>query len=301
MTTYRPTPEVGKILEWAKQEIGSVPYKVTARWTFYQIVQRYGLAKADYKRFMKWTSRARKAFWNGWHPDVLADDTRTVHVLDGGYPTPQAWIEHFIEEQCVLEVRSRQKNVVLVLYEAAAMTAQFEYYLGPLRVSYAPFRGDTSIPHKWGIAKRLERIHKARPKKPIVVLYFGDLDPKGLEIPNNALKDIWNWIEARDLGDTLDPVEQDGLEEWRSRNGKFRWIRVGLNEDQVQRLNIPENPEKPGTYQWEALSDAQAGELILEAVRRFWDEDVVRWLERDEVRAEERWRQIIRGALEGVV
>ncbi len=291
--TYRPSPEVSKILVWAREQIDNVPYEVTSRWAFYQVVQVRGVPKRLYRLFLKWTSRARKAFWNGWNPTTFSDDTREIDVRDGGYETPQEWINHFREEECYLAVASRQENIVLVLFEAAAMKSQFDYYLGPLRVSTAPFRGDASISHKWKIAKRLEALHKAHPEKSITVLYFGDLDPKGLEIPRNAMRDIWSWIRADDLGTTLNPKERKGREEWSGPGGKFRWIRVGLNQDQADALNIAENPEKPGTYQWEALNDEQAGQLILDAVREFWSEDVVREVDEEEQAATKRWQGAI--------
>ncbi len=312
--TYRPTPDVSKILEWAKQEIDAVPYEVTSRWAFYQVVQKYGIGKGMYRKFLKWTSRARKAFWNGWHPALLADDSRGIRLpvrtvaktenLDllmqgGGYDDPEEWFEHFPEERCTLSVQARQRDVLLVLFEAAAMSSQFDYYLDPLRVVTAPFQGDASIRHKWEIARFLDRQHKQYPDKRIVVLYFGDLDPKGLEIPRNALRDIWKWLGAEDIESELAYNvllgERMGLGEvWQDVDDKFRWIRVGLTPDQVGRLNIPENPEKPGAYQWEALSDAQAGRLILQTVHGFWKEDVVKEVEAAERRAERKWQGLLR-------
>ena len=82
--------------------------------------------------------------------------------------------------------------------------------------------------------------------KPIQILYFGDYDKKGLQIFNSALKDIRLWC-----------------------NVKFNVERVGLTLEQAQSLNIPDNPNKPNTYQWEALNDEQAGKLILDAVGRY--------------------------------
>ena len=289
MAEYRPTPEVAQILEWALGVVQSVPYEVTARWLFYRGLQRYGLGgKGSYKKFLKWTSRARKAFWNGWAPDTLTDDTRTITRLGDGYESEAEWIESMKDREPVLNARSRQKNIVLVLFEAAAMSSQFDYCLAPLRVSMAPFKGDASIPHKWDIARWLTRQHERWIEKPIVILYFGDLDPKGLEIPTNALRDIWKWMEAPDLGDRL---VSDGPYSWTTPDGRFRWIRCGILPEQVQELSIPENPDKPGTYQWEALDDLQARTLILESVRRWWDPSVIEEIRREEEAAGRRWRE----------
>jgi len=121
------------------------------------------------------------------------------------------------------------------------MRGQFEYYTDhiPLR----PFGGDASIPFKWKIAKHLELVEKG---KPIIILYFGDLDPKGMIIPNSAKADIRRWCGRY-----------------------FKFIRCGLNPGHEVEFSLLENPEKPGTYQWEALDDDAAQELIFRSLARF--------------------------------
>ena len=125
------------------------------------------------------------------------------------------------------------------------MHGQFEYYTKDYRVSLQPFRGDCSIPIKWKLAKKLEQIAE-KYGKPIEILYFGDYDKKGLQIFNSALKDIRQWCKT-----------------------DFDVERIGLTIEQAQSMSIPENPNKPGTYQWEALNDEQAGQLIVNAVEKY--------------------------------
>jgi hypothetical protein len=123
------------------------------------------------------------------------------------------------------------------------MRGQFEYYTD--HITLRPFGGDPSIPYKWVIAKELEQASMTY-QTPITIIYFGDLDPKGLAIPESAVRDIRDWC-------TVD----------------FEFIRGGLNRGDEVKYGIPENPEKPGTYQWEALSDEVAGEVITGEVSRF--------------------------------
>ncbi len=42
----------------------------------------------------------------------------------------------------------------------------------------------------------------------------------------------------------------------------FSFERVGLTDQQVDDYGVPENPERPGTYQWEGLDDDAAQEMI---------------------------------------
>jgi hypothetical protein len=271
---YRSSPRIAEILNWCLKRVEAVPYRVTARWLFYRLVQERGFQKKQYKQFLKWTSNARKRFYKGWAPDMLADDTRTAHLRGYGYESPEAWMESFKREECVLDKYAVQQNICEIWFEAEAMFSQFSHYTGPYHVTLRPFKGDASIDYKWRIAKDLEDL--AWYNKPIIILYFGDLDPKGLEIPNNALKDIRAWCST-----------------------PFQLIRCGINKEHIQEYGLIENPEKPGTYQWEALNEAQAQKLILDNLERFWSLGAVKRVEDAEAKATQRWISLIENVLEG--
>lgn len=283
---YTPSPFVQEVLDWTLDQIKSVPYEVPSRWAFYRAEQQFGLGgKKSYKRFLAWTSRARKRLYGGWTPTTLLDDTRKIAPRGFGYSTPDDWINSLLSERCVLSKQAEQSNIILVLFEAEAMKRQFDYYLQPLYVSSVPFKGDTSIRAKWEIAKHLAELKNAYPDKPVIMLYYGDLDSKGLDIPRSALKDIYPWF-IQQLDTNLQakhgPLQlvrgalDEGEEVWANSDKSFTFYRVGLSKTQVKKLRpkIAENPEKPGTYQWEALNDKQAGMLIKDAVAKYWDEKI---------------------------
>ena len=119
------------------------------------------------------------------------------------------------------------------------MTQQFRLYTDGLTL--CPFGGQPSIPFKYQIAKYIEQQHE-KYQKDVMVLYFGDLDESGLKIFNTGEEDISKWCDA--------PIE---------------FIRCGLSDEQVRQYQIPENVDHPG-YQWEALTDEQAREIITEDV-----------------------------------
>jgi hypothetical protein len=263
---------VAEILKWCLGRVQSVPYRVTARWLFYRLVQEKGLQKREYKNFLKWASNARKRFYEGWSPDTLADDTRQARIRGFGYDTPSAWIESFKREQCVLDKYAAQEQIVEVWFEAEAMYSQFDHYTHPYYVTLRPFKGDTSINYKWQIAKDLERLAQ-KYEKPVVALYFGDFDRKGLEIPNNALKDIRAWCSVN-----------------------FTFIRCGINKEHLDMFNLPEQPERPGCYQWEALSEDAAQELIVNNLEKYWSLGAVKRIEQEEAQATARWIQLVGNA-----
>lgn len=137
-----------------------------------------------------------------------------------------------------------------------AIIGQLIYLSGRRHLSgKAAFHGDVSIDPKWQAAERLvsrwlkDGIHST-------ILYYGDLDRKGEQIPDSAWKDVQYFAACifteRGLLD-------EEFEDWKSQ---AKFIRIGLNREHVTTYNIPENPERPGTYQWEGLSDEGARELI---------------------------------------
>ena len=132
-----------------------------------------------------------------------------------------------------------------------------------------PFHGMPSIDYKYSIALELGTLAETY-GLPVVVLYFGDYDEGGLIIPETSLKDIRGWCAA-----------------------DFEYIRCGLNEGDNVRYEIPENFDKPDTYQWEALTDAAAADLITSNVGRYVDDDVIEAVGTEATAAEDRLRDFL--------
>lgn len=299
--TYNPEPDTAKILNWMLDKIKSVPYGVTLRWAFYQCVQELGLLKDDYARIKGYAANARKNFWNGWSPNTLVDDTRAIYKAGHGYTSFREWLTSLRKWEATYEVYPRQDNIVQIWFEAQAMYSQFEHYASPYRITLIPFKGDTSIRHKWDMAEYLAELYKEY-RKPIVILYFGDYEPhldrgsrgKGLTIPINALKDVRTWflihlhrMEVITWNDNEELKQQ--VEEYREL---IKFVRVGLNQEHIDQWHLPENPERQGEYQWEALGDEQARELIEDAITEHWDPEVINDIIEEEDADTIKWQKI---------
>ena len=124
-----------------------------------------------------------------------------------------------------------------------------QFRLCTKHVTLRPMGGQPSIPYKWRAAKELEQAAQAY-CKPLVILYFGDLDPAGQTISETVERDVKTWCEY-----------------------PFTFARCGLTPQQVRRYNVPQNLDKPGAYQWEALPDAGADEIITTALDKFLRRD----------------------------
>ena len=245
VSDYQPRGKTAEILDRAYALVNSVPYQVSARWLFYRLLQEgFYSTKADYaNKFLKAVSTARHAFYKGWKPDTLADETRESITGGDGWENERSWLEAVSEAKCKLDKWYSQPVYLECWYEARAMTDQFRHYTQ--NVTLRPMGGQPSIPYKWQAAKDLENA-AAEYGNPLVILYFGDLDPAGETISETIERDVREWCDS-----------------------DFDFIRCGLTADQVRKYNVPENIDHPNAYQWEAISDQAAQEIITGNLTRY--------------------------------
>jgi len=260
--------QIAELEQRARYHVDSVPYAVSLRWVFYRLMQD-GIysEKGDWNR---WKQQASKFRHNGtWPPDYLEDGTREI-VCRG---LDEAWTEKqvfdYLTDEDGLAVYfhdshfTKQEYYVELWFEARAMQAQFERYTE--EITLRPFGGDYTIGPKYQAARDLSRYGK-RFDKPVKVLYFGDHDRKGKQI-----------FHAATYG-------RKGCFKWCSVNVLFEFC--GLTEDQIDDFRargepIPENPDKPGQYQWEALTDSQAREIISHGVQENLDLTLIEEMEKE--------------------
>lgn len=279
MEEYRPHEKNRIILTRAWEHVQSIPYSATSRWLFYRLLQDGYYRKPDpprhddyHQKFLPLLSKARKRFYEEWRPDSIVDDTREAH-RDSQLPASTTeWLEALADWECVLDRWALQGRIGVVVFEADAMRRQFEWFV-PYVFSLWPFGGDPSIEYKWRLAQYIKDLDQ-RHQKPITLFYFGDLDKKGLEIASNALTDIYIW---------------SGVD--------FKAIRGGLNPGDEKRYDIPENFERPGQYQWVALTHKAAGDIIARTIEGFYEPGLTTELEQREQEATRRFREAIQSLL----
>ena len=273
--SYKAKPDTERVLDRALDYVHSVRYRVGLRWVFYRLLQDGTFQeKKDYKRLTTYTSRARKNFAHGWEPDTLTDDTRsallseregwyTLRFRGHGFASEEAWMAAVLKElNCPLDRWMTQPAYVELWFEAKAMLSQFRFYADE-NMPLLPFGGDVSINEKWVSSLRLLARWRSM-HKPVYVLYYGDLDNKGLLIPRSAERDV-RWFIRCAIHLTEGKSTDEAKQEAQSFFDDFHWLRMGLNREHVSRFSIPTNPDRPGSFQWEALDDAGAQTLITEA------------------------------------
>jgi len=270
---YQPNAKSLAILARGWKHVQSIPYAATSRWLFYRLLQD-GIYKDkdDYKgKFIPLFSRARHNYFEGWRPDTLTDDRRSPIEHKGVFVDVASWVEDMAAGGfvCSLDHFFSQDVYLEVWFEAEAMQNQFKYYVKG--VTLRPFSGMPSISYKYSIAQALEAAD-SKYDKPIVILYFGDYDNAGMTIPETSTNDIREWCSTN-----------------------FDFVRCGLNAGDNVRYNIPENFDKPGTYQWEGLSDRAARELITSSIEAYIDTDIISELESEGEQASELFDEYVKG------
>ena len=179
-----------------------------------------------------------------------------------------------------------QRTHVSVWVEKDALSGVFERPCSGRGVGLFACKGYPSHSALWQWLKGLERAtaaqsrtiwddegdaHECEPIEEAIVLYFGDHDPDGWQIPRSAEEAINAF--ARVQGLNVPPI---------------RFIRCGLNMDQIQEFNPPPFPAKPTSSRYEgyrdehattdaweldALSPADLERMIRDAIDDHWDQD----------------------------
>jgi hypothetical protein len=264
--TRRPNIDWPPISLWLLSQIKALPYSPSLRWAFYRILDNFGLAKNDWDRFKAVSSRWRKTGADGWAPDTLTDSIRSAVYGGFGPVAERSWRKAMIDGSPQSTVYNDLDFYVEVWFESEAMAGQFEYYLGkPYRITMRPFRGDYTIPMKWETAKHIDNMCEI--EKKVIILYFGDADEKGKIIPESALKDIREWCE-----------------------NDFEFVFGGLSVEQAVDLKLPENFERPGQWQWDALPDKAAGKIIMDTLKASVDVAALKNAVKKAEAREKKWR-----------
>jgi hypothetical protein len=252
-----PIKRTADLLDRALEIVESVPYTVTLRWLFYNLYQE-GWFKGDkakaYSNFSSTMSRLRHSpdtFQERW-PIELADDRRDPIIRTQGHTTAAEWLQSMADRvTCNIDKMTGQSTYILIAFEAEAMQSQFEHYTQEWGVGLWPLSGMTSIPYKKRLAQFITWA-TYRFDLPVTVLYFGDYDDAGMTIPESTFRHVRKWCEVN-----------------------FEAYRVGLSLDQVQKYKIQDDPGNPNKYQWEAVPDYAAKEIITGALKSTLDQDLI--------------------------
>jgi hypothetical protein len=224
---------------------------------------------------------------------AFEDRTRGMNRLDVGWRSDDpgswlaAWLKRAVEqsESYRLARWYGQPERVIVAVEKQALEGPFTTVCEELAVDLAVCRGYPSLSFLHEVAGALSVGDHERDGRLNVIVYFGDLDPSGLNIPETVERDLSGMFGQQ-----------------------FEFVRVALTQEQVEQYSLIPAPVKltdsraegfvaehgHEVYELDALEPGVLQDLIRSAVSEHFDEGADE--ERDE--AEEKGRTYIRGRLD---
>ena len=133
-----------------------------------------------------------------------------------------------------------------VAIEKKALQGVFEGPCLSAGVRLSPFKGSPSLTFLYEIGQEMEEEMELNGNPKSVILYYGDHDPTGMNIPEAAMNTILWEIGFPD---------------------EISLKRCGLNKDQALELGLPPDPAK--------LTDSRAAGYIREFGSQCWELDAV--------------------------
>lgn len=239
--------------------------KITIRGLHYQLVNR-GMFNTiqHYRRVVGAMTQAR---WDG----LIAFDAIIDHDREtiGRTAYEETDVDSEVEESMdtiryLLDAYNKnrwenQEYYVEVFIEKKALQGIFTKPCNELDVALNPCKGYASLTFIHDAYKRFKKAE--REGKQLVILYFGDYDPSGEDIPRSLVEN---------LGRMGVDVELD---------------RITLNKDQVIKWKLPPAPAKKGdsrTRNWDGLGQVELDavdpdklvEMVQDAVGKYFNTDL---------------------------
>lgn len=290
------------------QEYNEMGLKLTLRQLYYQFVHRK-LSENGQKHYKRIGNVLTKARYNGTFPvNGLEDRGRSVAKGDfvrddsvqGAMATAERWLRDTPEMACKRGRWFGQPKHVSVWVEKEALAGVFEPVCDALGVGWFACKGYPSVSALNSWLKHADSVEDVEER---VVLYFGDHDPDGWEIPRSCERGIKKLI-CLDYEHVVDEYQNDYSERLSREEAvesayfelaqagdipELTFKRVALNMDQIRQFNPPPFAAKMTSSRfksyfkehrtdkaWEldALDPQTLRALIEARVEREFDEDI---------------------------
>jgi len=279
------------IIENARKILSDYSGRITIRQLHYRLVAA-GMTNDTnhYKRVGKAMGKAR---WDGIISmdafvdreramfGVTEDETKDLQTeIERGKGQINGWMNAY-----TLNRWSNQENYIEVGIEKKALQGVFEDPCRSADVGLAPFKGYSSITFLHEAVSRFEDAI-ADGKIPII-LYFGDYDPSGLDIP-------------RSIRDSL------------SRMGVNVEVKIiALNPDQIREMDLPGVPAKvtdsrtnnwPGgeTVECDAVEPIKLAQMCRDAIEDHFDQKLYSKLKKQEFDEGTLYRKALKDYVSGI-
>lgn len=214
----------GILVEYARQG-----YRLSLRQLYYQLVARDIIENTikSYKRIGNLVSDARLAGLLDWE---MIEDRNRVASIPAAWKSP-AEIVRSAASQFRVDRWQGQPYHVEVMVEKDALSGILQPVCRELHVRFTANKGYSSSSAMYEAGQRMRGAKRMGRK--IVVFYFGDHDPSGIDM-------------TRDIDERLAQF---------TRSTKIEVKRLALNWNQVEEWQPPENPAKETDSRYQAYAD----------------------------------------------
>ena len=205
----------------------------TLRQMYYRLVATEVLENTinNYKNLSRWLVKARE--------DGIVDYRRfedrarsTLGSADSSKDDPQEYLNGRIEsvknswKYFEYLLWKNQDKYVEIWIEKDALSKIFSEVGDKYNVHTCPCKGYPSFSYVMTAVKRFWRVQEKYPERPIIIRYFGDFDPSGLDSPRNLMERF---------------IEYGGFDEW---SEEITLERVALTIPQINEYDLPPAPAK---------------------------------------------------------
>lgn len=253
-----------EVIDWVNDvltEYRALGYDLTTRQVYYQLVAKALIPNntKSYNRIKNIVSEGRLAGLIDW--DMIVDRTRGV-VTPARWDSPAEIVET-AARQFRIDKWADQPAHVEVMVEKQALEGVLIPVCRDLDISFTANKGYSSSSAMYRAGKRLALA--ARDGKTIFLLYLGDHDPSGMDMDRDIIERLQMFSE-----------------------NYVSFKRLALLMEQIDQMNIPENPAKTtdsrspayiaefGSSSWEldAMEPQQLAQVVTDTVENLRDEDL---------------------------
>jgi hypothetical protein len=251
--TWRPTKRIIAKLD-AVQEVLATYHRhlpMTLRQIYYVLVARLVIEKTarEYRNLAYVLRKARRARiipFEAIHDQGSTLPSSLFGFADG---TGLAWSIRDSVRSFDVDPLTAQPHPVILWCEAAGMLAQLKRVGAPYGVDAIAGGGFDSVSDKWRIVQLVRQAGV-----PFEVLHIGDLDQHGESIFEVLSEDVPAFDE---------------------HEGNISFSRIAVTPEQIARYNLPEDFDKPGIIQAEALPPDVLAAIVDAAIRERLDLELV--------------------------
>lgn len=205
--------------------------------------------------------------------ETKAEETDVEAAIDEAVSAIETWMDFFSKNRW-----ENQPKYVEVWIEKKALQGVFRDPCRSNRVALCPCKGYPSLTY---LAEAVYRFQQAEGRgQKVVILYFGDYDPSGEDIPRSIQETLWR------MGADVEVK------------------RILLLEDQVVEWGLPPAPTKSTdtrSYRWsglgqvelDAIQPSKLREICQDAIAAEFDDDLYDELQKQEDEEEERYKDAV--------